>query len=67
LRRPHLRKSSRSISRKGTSREPHFGQRMRLDSIEIGKAFPRVHSMVRTSSSSCSPQARTDFSHRNAA
>jgi hypothetical protein len=33
-----------------TSRAPHFGQRMRLDSIETGKARPRGHSMVRTSS-----------------
>jgi len=56
-----------SVSRTVTSREPHFGQRMRLESIEIGKALPRVHSMVRTSSSCCSPQERTDFSRRGAA
>jgi hypothetical protein len=50
-----------SYRRTVTSREPHFGHPMGLGSIEIGKALPRVQSMVRTSSSCCSPHERTDF------
>ena len=45
-----------------TSRVPQAGQRMRLDSIEIGNALPRVHTIVCTSSSCRRPQSRTDLS-----
>ena len=50
-----------SVSRTVTSREPHFGQRMRLDSIEIGKP-PASKAWSGRQSPSCSPQERTDFS-----
>jgi hypothetical protein len=38
-----------SVERTVASREPHFGERMRLDSIEVEKALRRVQSKVRTS------------------
>jgi hypothetical protein len=44
-----------------TSRDPHSGHFIRLESIEIGNALPRVQIGVPTSSS-CRWQARTDFS-----
>lgn len=44
-----------------TSREPHSGHFMRLDSMEIGNVLPRVQIRVPTSSSCRCPHARTDF------
>jgi hypothetical protein len=42
-------------------REPHFGQRSLLSSLDNGNALPRVHTSVSISSSYRCPHSRLDF------